>query len=139
MGGVEDDMHDEEEEEEDEKNEAIWGRNKNLYYGADNVDYEEEEEALRLQKKKAQSLLEAKFEQDESDSDSDKQQKLVTCMHGHLFCIFQYLNLLYVVVWRTARVGKPWFGGENHQTATKSRVCGLVKAVFGKFFLLHVI
>ncbi|KAK9083957.1 hypothetical protein Scep_030428 [Stephania cephalantha] len=88
MGGVEDDMHDEEEEEEDEKNEAIWGRNKNLYYRADNVDYEiqssdedlpaeEEEEALRLQKKKAQSLLEADFEQDESDSDSDKQQKLV--------------------------------------------------------------
>ncbi|KAK9132922.1 hypothetical protein Scep_012450 [Stephania cephalantha] len=40
MGGVEDDMHDEEEEEEDEKNEAIWGRNKNMYYSADNVDYE---------------------------------------------------------------------------------------------------
>ncbi|KAK9148702.1 hypothetical protein Scep_007459 [Stephania cephalantha] len=79
MGGVEDDMHDEEEEEDDEKNESIWGRNKNLYYSADNVDYEiqssdedllreEEEEALRLRKKKARSLLEADFEQDESDS-----------------------------------------------------------------------
>ncbi|KAK9148091.1 hypothetical protein Scep_006848 [Stephania cephalantha] len=88
MGGVEDDMHDEEEEEEDEKNEAIWGRNKNQIIKADNVDYEiqssdedlpaeEDGEALRLQKKKAQSLLEADFEQDESDSDSDKQQKLV--------------------------------------------------------------
>ncbi|KAK9162282.1 hypothetical protein Syun_003184 [Stephania yunnanensis] len=96
MGGVEDDIHDEEEEEEDEKNEAIWCRNKNLYYKADNVDYElfvflfkniqssdedlpaeGEEEALRLQKKKEQSLLEADFEQDESDSDLDKQHKLV--------------------------------------------------------------
>lgn len=40
MGGVEDDMHDEEEEEEDEKKKAIWGRNKNMYYNAENVDYE---------------------------------------------------------------------------------------------------
>ncbi|KAK9151600.1 hypothetical protein Syun_009909 [Stephania yunnanensis] len=29
--------------------------------------------------------------------------QLRTCKHGHLFCIFQYLNLLYVVVWRTAK------------------------------------
>lgn len=31
---------DEQEEEEEEERKAVWGRRKNMYYNADNVDYE---------------------------------------------------------------------------------------------------
>ncbi|KAK1273222.1 hypothetical protein QJS04_geneDACA020609 [Acorus gramineus] len=64
-GGVEDDMHDGSDDEEEGK--SVWGRRKNLYYNADNVDYEllssdedlpaeEEAEVLRLQREKAKSF-----------------------------------------------------------------------------------
>jgi U3 small nucleolar RNA-associated protein 3 len=38
MGGVEDEMHEDAEDEEEKR--TVWGRNKNLYYNAENVDYE---------------------------------------------------------------------------------------------------
>ncbi|XP_058072404.1 protein THALLO isoform X2 [Magnolia sinica] len=84
IGGVEDEMHDDAEEEE-ERRKAVWGRRKNLYYNADNVDYElqssdedlpaeEEAEVLRLQREKAKSLRMEDFgleDEDEDESDSD--------------------------------------------------------------------
>ncbi|XP_077240670.1 sas10/U3 ribonucleoprotein (Utp) family protein [Tasmannia lanceolata] len=84
FGGVEDEMHDDEEEEDERK--AVWGSKKNLYYSADNVDYElqssdedlpaeEEAEVLRLQQERAKSLRMEDFgledEHDEVDSDKD--------------------------------------------------------------------
>lgn len=38
MGGVEDEMDDEAEDKEEKR--SVWGRNKNLYYNAENIDYE---------------------------------------------------------------------------------------------------
>lgn len=81
MGGVEDEMHDEAEDEEDKR--AVWGRRKDIYYNADNVDYElqssdeelpaeEEAEVLRLQREKAKSLSMEDFGLDDvSQEDSD--------------------------------------------------------------------
>ncbi|XP_043724321.1 something about silencing protein 10-like isoform X2 [Telopea speciosissima] len=85
IGGVEDELHDDVEDEDEKK--AVWGRWKDLYYNADNADYElqssdedlpaeEEAEVLRLQKEKAKSLSMEDFgledaEQDESDSDAE--------------------------------------------------------------------
>ncbi|XP_042516136.1 something about silencing protein 10 [Macadamia integrifolia] len=85
IGGVEDELHDDVEGEDEKK--AVWGRGKNMYYDADNVDYElqssdedlpaeEEAEVLRLQKEKAKSLSMEDFgledaEQDESDFDAE--------------------------------------------------------------------
>lgn len=72
-----------EDEEDDEggnekERKAAWGKRKNMYYSADNVDYElqssdeeapaeEEAEALRLQRLKAESLRPEDFELDEED------------------------------------------------------------------------
>ncbi|KAI5678343.1 hypothetical protein M9H77_09293 [Catharanthus roseus] len=81
VGGVEDEMHDDAEDEEEKR--TVWGRNKNLYYNAENVDYElqssdeedpaeEEAEALRLQKEKAESLTAADFGlEEDSEDESD--------------------------------------------------------------------
>ena len=38
IGGVEDEMQDDVEDDEEKK--AVWGGRKNIYYSADNVDYE---------------------------------------------------------------------------------------------------
>ncbi|KAK9106931.1 hypothetical protein Syun_022942 [Stephania yunnanensis] len=46
----------------------------------------------------------------EQIDNEDCKAKSLTCMHGHLFCIFQYLNLLYVVLWRTAS----FMAGSDH-------------------------
>ncbi|XP_052173515.1 protein THALLO isoform X2 [Diospyros lotus] len=65
IGGVEDEMQDDVEDDEEKK--AVWGRRKNIYYSADNVDYElqssddellaeEEAEVMRLQKERAKLL-----------------------------------------------------------------------------------
>lgn len=78
FGGGEDEMDDQEEEEEERK--AIWGRKKNLYYSADNVDYEiqssdedlpmeEEAEVLKIQREKAKSLSMEDFGIEEADQD----------------------------------------------------------------------
>ncbi|XAR62839.1 hypothetical protein NMG60_11017735 [Bertholletia excelsa] len=83
VGGVDDEMHDDAEDEEEKR--VVWGRRKNIYYSADNVDYElqssdeelpaeEEAEVLRLQKEKAKSLSMEDFgledvSQDESDGE----------------------------------------------------------------------
>lgn len=85
-GGVEDEMEEEADEQEEERK-AAWGKGKNRYYSADNIDYEiqssddelpavEEAEVLRLQRKKAESLRPEDFgldedEEDESNADSD--------------------------------------------------------------------
>lgn len=37
-GGVEDEMHDDAEG--DEEHRSVWGRSKNIFYNAENVDYE---------------------------------------------------------------------------------------------------
>ncbi|XP_008790992.1 something about silencing protein 10 [Phoenix dactylifera] len=89
FGGGEDEMDDQEEEEEEKK--AVWGRKKNLYYNADNVDYElqssdedfpmeEEAEVLKIQREKAKSLSMEDFgieEADHDESDSDKWDKTI--------------------------------------------------------------
>lgn len=90
-GGVEDEMDEEPAEDEEEDRKAIWGKGKNSYYNADNVDFEiqssdeelpaeEEAEVLRLQRKKAESLRPEDFgidedEEDASDSDSDAHEE----------------------------------------------------------------
>lgn len=74
-------------DEQEEERKAAWGKGKNRYYSADNIDYEiqssddelpavEEAEVLRLQRKKAESLRPEDFgldedEEDESNADSD--------------------------------------------------------------------
>ncbi|KAL6976154.1 hypothetical protein U1Q18_024945 [Sarracenia purpurea var. burkii] len=91
VGGVEDEMYDDVEDEEEKR--AVWGRRKNIYYSADNVDYElqssdeelpaeEEAEVLRLQKDKAKSLSIEDFFledviQDESDGEPTLEEILV--------------------------------------------------------------
>ncbi|XP_010266712.1 PREDICTED: something about silencing protein 10 [Nelumbo nucifera] len=98
IGGVEDEMHDDVEEEEDKK--AVWGRRKNLYYSADNVDYElqssdeelpaeEEAEVLRLQKERAKFLSVEDFglediQQDHSDSDAEQKTLEDTFVKGQV-------------------------------------------------------
>uniref|UniRef100_A0A7N0UL01 Sas10 C-terminal domain-containing protein n=1 Tax=Kalanchoe fedtschenkoi TaxID=63787 RepID=A0A7N0UL01_KALFE len=78
IGGVEDDMHDDDEDEDGKR--IGWGRNKNIYYSADNVDYEiqsddeelpEEEEraVLELQKERAKQLTMEDFGLEDSDED----------------------------------------------------------------------
>eukprot|EP00246_Nothoceros_aenigmaticus_P009123 TRINITY_DN24450_c0_g1_i1.p1 TRINITY_DN24450_c0_g1~~TRINITY_DN24450_c0_g1_i1.p1 ORF type:complete len:710 (-),score=206.06 TRINITY_DN24450_c0_g1_i1:81-2012(-) len=70
---------DDDDEEEEQKEKTAWGKSKKLYYSGDNVDYElqssdeeapaeEEAEALKLQKKLAESLRPEDFEQDEEES-----------------------------------------------------------------------
>lgn len=89
-GGVEDEMEEEADEEEGERK-AAWGKGKNRYYSADNIDYEiqssddelpavEEAEVLRLQRKNAESLRPEDFgldedEEDESNADSDAHEE----------------------------------------------------------------
>ncbi|WOK98845.1 something about silencing protein 10 isoform X4 [Canna indica] len=87
--GTDDEMDDHEEEEEEGKK-AIWGRRKDLYYSADNVDYElqssdedlpleEEAEVLKIQREKAKSLSMEDFgleNVDKDKSDSDEQKKM---------------------------------------------------------------
>ncbi|KAK9288594.1 hypothetical protein L1049_017053 [Liquidambar formosana] len=91
MGGVEDEMHDDAEDEEEKR--AVWGRRKNIYYSADNVDFElqssdedlpaeEEAEVLRLQREKAKSLSMEDFgledvNQDDSDGEPTLEEILV--------------------------------------------------------------
>ncbi|KAL3506834.1 hypothetical protein ACH5RR_032216 [Cinchona calisaya] len=84
IGGVEEEMHDDAEEDE-ETERAVWGKAKNIFYNADNVDYEiqssdedlpaeEEAEVMRLQKEKAKSLTAEDFGlEDVNDNDSDKE------------------------------------------------------------------
>ncbi|CAM8936548.1 unnamed protein product [Rhodiola kirilowii] len=78
IGGVEDEMHDDDEDE-DEKT-VGWGRNKNIYYNADNVDYEiqsddeelleeEEQAVLELQRERAKHLSMEDFGLEDSDED----------------------------------------------------------------------
>ncbi|XP_010906877.1 protein THALLO [Elaeis guineensis] len=90
FGGGEDEM-DEQEEEEEEERKVVWGRRKNLYYNADNVDYElqssdedlpmeEEAEVLKIQREKAKSLSMEDFgieEADQDESDSDERDKTI--------------------------------------------------------------
>lgn len=83
IGGAEDETHDDIEEEEDQRKSSVWGKKKNIYYDADNADFEvqtsdddqleeEEVEVLRLQQEKAKTLSMEDFglgdvSQDESD------------------------------------------------------------------------
>ncbi|XP_072955116.1 protein THALLO isoform X2 [Typha angustifolia] len=89
FGGGDDEMVDDQEEEEGRQGKVLWGRNKNLYYNADNIDYElqssdedlpkeEEDEVLRIQREKAKSLSMEDFglEAAEDESDSDMQDKI---------------------------------------------------------------
>ncbi|XP_042403091.1 something about silencing protein 10-like [Zingiber officinale] len=76
-------------EEDEDQRKAIWGRWKNLYYSADNVDYElqssdedfpieEEAEVLKIQREKAKSLLMEDFgleNYEEDNTNYDKQNK----------------------------------------------------------------
>lgn len=76
-GGVKDEMHEDTEDEEDKG--AIWGKGKNIYHGAENVDNElrssdedaalEEADALRLQKEKAKFLSMADYGLDDTSED----------------------------------------------------------------------
>lgn len=40
IGGVEEEMDDDDDDDEEEEDRAVWGRSKNNYYNADNIDYE---------------------------------------------------------------------------------------------------
>ncbi|KAG0474409.1 hypothetical protein HPP92_014095 [Vanilla planifolia] len=85
--GGEDDLSDDDEE--DKESKAVWGRQKNLYYSADNVDYElqssdedlpmeEEAEVLKIQQEKAKSLLMEDYgleSPDQEQSDSDERER----------------------------------------------------------------
>ncbi|XP_030492048.2 protein THALLO [Cannabis sativa] len=87
FGGVEDDMHGDDEDEDDEQK-AVWGGRKDIYYDADNVDFEirssddespaeEEAEVIRLQKENAKSMSMADFGvEDSSEDDSDRELTL---------------------------------------------------------------
>lgn len=86
FGGGDDEMSDNDEQDEEIK--TVWGRKKNLYYNADNIDYElqssdedllmeEEAEVLRIQKEKAKTFEMEDFgladcDQEESDSDGEE-------------------------------------------------------------------
>lgn len=94
MGGVEDEMDDEAEDQEEKR--SVWGRNKNLYYNAENIDYElqssdeedpaeEEREVLRLQKEKALSMTAADFgHEDVSEHESDGEPTIGELVNGKL-------------------------------------------------------
>ncbi|XP_078162035.1 sas10/U3 ribonucleoprotein (Utp) family protein isoform X2 [Carex rostrata] len=90
FGGGEDEMdEDEDKKDEEETNKKSWGGRKNIYYNADNADFEiqssdeelpqeEEAEVLRIQREKAKSLSMADLglrDSDEDESDSDKQNQ----------------------------------------------------------------
>ncbi|XP_062090080.1 protein THALLO [Humulus lupulus] len=87
FGGVEDDMHGDDEEDDDEQK-AVWGGRKDLYYDADNIDFEirssddespaeEEAEVIRLQKENAKSMSMADFGlEDTSEDESDRELTL---------------------------------------------------------------
>lgn len=91
VGGVEDEIDDDVEDEEEKR--ALWGRRKEVYYNADNNDYElqssdedlpadEEKEVLRLRKENAKSLSLEDFglediSQDESDEEPTLEEILV--------------------------------------------------------------
>ncbi|XP_020585727.1 something about silencing protein 10 [Phalaenopsis equestris] len=88
FGGGEDEMSDDDEQDEERK--TVWGRKKNLYYSADNIDYElqssdedlpmeEEAEVLKIQREKAKTLEMEDFGLADSDkemSDFDGEEKL---------------------------------------------------------------
>ncbi|PKU65051.1 hypothetical protein MA16_Dca004666 [Dendrobium catenatum] len=87
FGGGEDEMSDDDEQDEERK--AVWGSKKNLYYSADNIDYElqssdedlpmeEEAEVLKIQREKAKTLEMEDFgleASDREDSDFDGDEK----------------------------------------------------------------
>ncbi|ONK59739.1 uncharacterized protein A4U43_C08F9980 [Asparagus officinalis] len=89
FGGVDDDMNDDDNEDEDEGKKVPWGRKKDRYYNADNVDVEhqssdedllkeEENEVVKIQREKAHSFAMEDFgleDDNEVDSDSDGQEK----------------------------------------------------------------
>ncbi|KAJ6804781.1 something about silencing protein 10 [Iris pallida] len=87
FGGIDDDMDDDVEVDKEEKK-SVWGRKKNLYYDADNVDYElqssdedpmeEEAEVVKIQREKAKFLSMEDFGFDNAygtRSDSDGQEE----------------------------------------------------------------
>lgn len=90
FGGVDDEMHDADQdgEEEEEEERVTWGGVRRRYYNADNTDFElqssddeslaeEEAEALRLQRKAAESLTMADVGLgDENQDESDKELTL---------------------------------------------------------------
>lgn len=85
FGGIDDDMDDDVEVDEEEKK-SVWGRKKDMYYDADNVDYElqstdedlpmeEEAEVVKIQRERAKYLSMEDFGLDNADgtqSDSDR-------------------------------------------------------------------
>lgn len=87
FGGGEDEMSDDDEQDEERK--TVWGRKKNLYYSADNIDYElqssdedlpmeEEAEVLKIQREKAKALEMEDFglaDSDQEKSDFDGEEK----------------------------------------------------------------
>ncbi|KAL0904210.1 hypothetical protein M5K25_026289 [Dendrobium thyrsiflorum] len=87
FGGGEDEMSDDDEQEEERK--TVWASKKNLYYSADNIDYElqssdedlpmeEEAEVLKIQREKAKTLEMEDFgleASDREDSDFDGEEK----------------------------------------------------------------
>eukprot|EP00249_Psilotum_nudum_P019077 c27089_g1_i1 orf=208-2325(+) len=78
---------DDEDDDDKERENAVWGKQKRLYYSADNVDYElqssdeespaeEEAEVLRLQRIKAESLRLEDFGLDEEDQLERKEEEV---------------------------------------------------------------
>ncbi|XP_057542227.1 protein THALLO isoform X1 [Amaranthus tricolor] len=85
LGGLDDDEH--EEDEEDEKKQKVWSRGKSAYYGSDDdfelqssgedTPAEEEEEVIKLQKERAETLRDEDFGlQNDEEEDSDEEPTL---------------------------------------------------------------
>eukprot|EP00899_Mesostigma_viride_P010847 jgi/Mesvir1/19764/Mv13063-RA.1 len=84
-GGADDDDDEDEEEEEVKKKMAAWGRKKDAYYDADNVDYEltddeeglkEEEEATKeVRRGMVSKLTNEDYEQDDDDEEEEESEE----------------------------------------------------------------
>ncbi|KAK8942084.1 hypothetical protein KSP40_PGU008527 [Platanthera guangdongensis] len=78
--GGEDEISDDDKS--DEERRTSWGRKKNMYYGADNIDYElqssdedllmEEAEVLKIERERAKTLIKSDFGLETSDEEEDR-------------------------------------------------------------------